>query len=179
AVAVFGSHRLETLRQQAGEARQLGQYVLKRRLGSRGMGGGYLAGHPLLQRPRAGQLIRPQPAGGPPVFRRFEREVEATTRLNHPNAVQVYDYGHTDDGTFYYAMEYLPGLSLEEIVRRDGPLPPGRVVHFLRQVCGALQEAHGLGLIHRDVKPSNIMLCQFESRADVAKLLDFGLVHNV
>jgi hypothetical protein len=178
AVAVFGSHRLETLRQQVQATRQLGQYVLKQRLGAGGMGEVYLAEHRLLKRPCAVKLIRPERTGDPQIFRRFEREVEATTRLNHPNAVQVYDYGHTDDGTFFYAMEYLPGLSLEEVVRREGPLPAGRVVYLLRQVCGALHEAHSVGLIHRDVKPSNIMLCQFAERGDVVKLLDFGLVHD-
>jgi serine/threonine-protein kinase len=90
--------------------------------------------------------------------------------------VQVYDYGRTDDGTFYYVMEFLPGLTLGEVVKRGGPLPPARVVHILRQVCGALWAAHLLGLGHRDVKPANVMLCRFADRADVAKLLDFGIV---
>ena len=105
ALAVFGSHRLETLRQQAQQARQLGQYVLKQKLGSGGMGEVYLAEHRLLKRPCAVKLIRPERAGDAGLLRRFEREVEATTRLTHPNAVQVYDYGHTDEGTFFYAME--------------------------------------------------------------------------
>src|SRR5262249_11181699 len=91
-------------------------------------------------------------------------------------AVQVYDYGQTEDGTCYYVMEYLPGLTLEQIVRQRGTFPPGRVIYVLRQVCGALDEAHALGLIHRDVKPGNIMLCRLGGRSDVAKLLDFGLV---
>jgi serine/threonine-protein kinase len=98
------------------------------------------------------------------------------TRLTHPAAVQVYDYGRADDGSFFFVMEYLPGLALDDLVKRFGPLPPGRVVSLLRQVCGALSEAHDLGLIHRDVKPGNIMICRLGGRADVAKLLDFGLV---
>src|SRR5262249_22140416 len=86
------------------------------------------------------------------------------------------DYGHTEDGTFYYVMESLPGLNLDQLVRRHGPLPPGRAVHLLRQVCGALQEAHAAGLIHRGIKPSNILGCQRRGRHHAAKLLDFGLV---
>jgi serine/threonine-protein kinase len=107
---------------------------------------------------------------------RFEREVQAMATLTHPNTVEVLDYGHAEDGTFYYVMEYLPGLSLEQLVSRHGPLPPERAVHLLRQVCGALQEAHAIGLIHRDVKPGNILVCERGGRRDVAKLLDFGLV---
>jgi serine/threonine-protein kinase len=142
------------------------------------MGVVYLAEHRLLKRPCAVKLIRPEQAGDAAVLRRFEREVEATTRLAHPNAVQVYDYGHADDGTFFYVMEYLPGLTLDDLVRRHGPLPPERVVYLLRQLCGALREAHGLGLVHRDVKPGNVMVCWIGGRADVAKLLDFGLVRD-
>ena len=102
--------------------------------------------------------------------------MRTTATLTHPNVVQIFDYGHADDGTFYYAMEHLPGLSLEQLVKRHGPLPPGRVVHLLRQACGALSEAHSVGLIHRDIKPGNIMVCSRGGIHDVAKLLDFGLV---
>jgi serine/threonine-protein kinase len=121
-------------------------------------------------------LIRRERAGNPKNLLRFEREVQATATLTHPNTVEILDYGHTEDGTFYYVMEYLPGLSLEQLVTRHGPLPPERAVHLLRQVCGALQEAHAIGLIHRDVKPGNILVCDRGGRRDVAKLLDFGLV---
>ena len=98
--------------------------------------------------------------------------------LTHPNTVEIYDYGHAEDGSFYYVMEYLPGLTLEQLVERSRPLPPGRVVHLLRQVCFALREAHAVGLIHRDIKPSNVIVCERGGMHDVVKLLDFGLVKS-
>jgi serine/threonine-protein kinase len=174
--SVYGSHKISVLRQQAFEARRLGQYRIQRRLGAGGMGEVYLAEHVLLRRPCALKLIRPERAGDPTNLARFEREVQATAALTHPNVVEIYDYGRADDGTFYYAMEYLPGLTLHELVGRHGPLPPERAVHLLRQVCGALQEAHAAGLIHRDVKPGNILVCRRGGQHEVAKLLDFGLV---
>jgi serine/threonine-protein kinase len=176
AIAVYGTHRMEALRRGLSEARKLGQYVLKYRLGAGGMGEVYLAEHALLRRPCAVKLVRPDRAGEPKNLLRFEREVQTTATLTHPNTVQIYDYGHAEDGTFYYAMEYLPGLTLEQLVKGHGPLPPSRAIHFLRQVCGALREAHAIGFIHRDIKPSNIMACERGGLHDVAKLLDFGLV---
>jgi serine/threonine-protein kinase len=176
AIAVYGSHKISLLRQEAFEARRLGQYRLKRRLGAGGMGEVHLAEHALLRRPCALKLIRPERAGDPATLARFEREVRATAALTHPNTVEIFDYGRADDGTFYYVMEYLPGPSLQELVERHGPLPPGRAVHLLRQLCGALQEAHAAGLIHRDVKPGNVLVCERGGVPDVAKLLDFGLV---
>src|SRR5262249_15012079 len=107
---------------------------------------------------------------------RFEREVQAAASLTHWNTIEVFDYGHAEDGTFYYAMEYLPGMNLQDMVEQHGLLPPARAVHLLRQVCQALREAHGIGLIHRDIKPSNIIACERGKVYDVAKLLDFGLV---
>jgi serine/threonine-protein kinase len=174
--SIYGSHKISVLRQQAFEARRLGPYRIKHRLGAGGMGEVYLAEHVLLRRPCALKLIRPEWAGDPTNLARFEREVQATATLTHPNIVEIYDYGRADDGTFYYAMEYLPGLSLQELVGRYGALPPERVVHLLRQVCEALQEAHAAALIHRDVKPGNILVCQRGGQHEVAKLLDFGLV---
>ena len=176
AFAIYGAHRIEVLREEAVQARRLGQYQLVKRLGAGGMGEVYLAEHLLLRRPCAVKLIRPDRACDARHLRRFEREVQATATLTHPNTVQVFDYGHAQDGTFYYVMEYLPGLTLEQLVERHGPLPPARAVHFLRQICGALREAHATGLIHRDLKPGNVMVCERGGLPDTAKLLDFGLV---
>jgi serine/threonine-protein kinase len=178
AIAVFGSHRIQVLEEQAFEAQQLGQYRLKRPLGSGGMGEVYLAEHLLLRRPCAVKLIRPEQAGDPTNLQRFEREVQAMATLTHWNTVEIYDYGHADDGTFYYVMEYLPGLNLDNLVTRYGPLPSERAIHLLRQVCRAMREAHGVGLLHRDIKPSNIIACERGGVFDVAKLLDFGLVQE-
>jgi serine/threonine protein kinase len=177
-VAVFGSYRIQVLQQQAHEARQLGQYRLKQRLGSGGMGEVYLAEHLLLRRPCAVKLIRPEHANDRKSLERFEREVRAMATLTHWNSVEIFDYGHSEDGTFYYVMEYLPGRTLDALVSEFGPLPPARAVHFLRQVCCALREAHGIGLLHRDIKPSNIIACERGGVYDVAKLLDFGLVQD-
>jgi hypothetical protein len=179
AIAVFGSHKIRELQQQAHEAQRIGQYRLKRVLGFGGMGAVYLAEHILLRRRCAVKLIRPDQAGDPKALLRFEREVQATATLTHWNTIEIFDYGHTDDGTFYYVMEYLPGMNLEDIIEQHGPMPPERAVHFVRQVCQALREAHGIGLIHRDIKPSNIFASERGKVYDVAKLLDFGLVKSV
>ena len=175
-LSVYGAHVINTLRAEAMEARHLNQYRLLKRLGAGGMGEVYLAEHSLLKRPCAVKLIRSDTASDPIELARFEREVRATARLSHPNTVEVFDYGRTDAGLFYYVMEYLRGLSLDDIVKRHGPMPPARVIHLLRQVCGALDEAHAAGLVHRDVKPANIYAAYRGGRYDVAKLLDFGLV---
>ena len=176
AISAFGAYTISRLRQQVVEARQLGQYRLGRLIGSGGMGDVYLAEHQLLKRPCAVKLIRPGELLKSGTIRRFEREVRINATLSHPNIVEIFDYGRTEDGVYYYVMEYLPGLSLAELVARHGPLPPERAVYFLRQVCLALHEAHGAGLIHRDIKPSNIFAARRGGRDDVAKLLDFGLV---
>ncbi|HYT93416.1 MAG TPA: serine/threonine-protein kinase [Gemmataceae bacterium] len=176
ATATNASYQIAALRRAASEARRLGQYQLKERLGAGGMGEVYLAEHRLLKRPCAVKLIRPDSGGDAQMLRRFEREVQATSQLTHPNTVAIYDYGHAEDGTFYYVMEYLPGLDLDDLVAHYGPLPPARAVHFLRQLCGALQEAHAAGLVHRDIKPGNVLVCRHGGLHDVAKLLDFGLV---
>jgi eukaryotic-like serine/threonine-protein kinase len=176
--ATFGARTLSRLRRQVAEARQFGQYRLRRRLGVGGMGEVYLAEHQLLKRPCALKLIRTDDATDPQAIARFECEVRLTATLSHPNTVEIFDYGRAEDGTYYYVMEYLPGLSLAELVERSGPLPPARVVYLLRQVCGALREAHAAGLIHRDIKPSNIIAARRGGMDDVAKLLDFGLVRR-
>ena len=153
-----------------------GPYRLRERIGTGGMGEVYLAEHVLLKRPCAIKLIRPGRAAEPKVLARFEREVRATARLSHENTVTIHDYGRTGDGTLYYVMEYLPGLNFAELVERYGPLPPGRVIHLIRQACRALREAHDEGLIHRDIKPANLFAAKRGGRFDVTKLLDFGLV---
>jgi serine/threonine-protein kinase len=128
-----------------------------------------------MKRPVAIKLIRPGKAADPQALARFEREVRATAKLSHWNTIEIFDYGRTDDGTFYYVMEYLPGLTLAELVEKHGPLPPARAIHLLMQTCDALAEAHANGLIHRDIKPGNIFSAQRGGVYDVAKLLDFGL----
>jgi eukaryotic-like serine/threonine-protein kinase len=174
-VAIVGVNTIGTLRRQAFAARQLGQYRLKQRLGSGGMGEVYLAEHQMMKRPCAVKLIRPEKAGDPRTLARFEREVRATAKLSHWNSIDIYDYGRTADGTFYYVMEYLPGHNIGELVEEYGTVPGGRTVYLMDQVCAALHEAHGIGLVHRDIKPANIFCAYRGGVFDVAKLLDFGL----
>jgi serine/threonine-protein kinase len=175
ALAIFGTQIVGAVAARVSEAHHLGPYHLREPIGSGGMGEVYLAEHQFLKRPCAIKLIRTGKAADPRALARFEREVRTTAQLSHWNTVEVYDYGRTPDGTFFYVMEYLPGLSLEELVRRHGPLPAERVIHLLRQACDALREAHGLGLIHRDIKPANIFAADRGGLHDVTKLLDFGL----
>jgi serine/threonine-protein kinase len=174
--STYGTYRINRLRRQIIAARRLGQYQLGSRIGAGGMGEVYLAEHQFLKRPCAIKLVHPDHQADPRVLERFEREVRLTATLSHWNTVEIYDYGRGEDGTYYYVMEYLPGLSLAELVKRYGPLPPERVVYLLRQVCMALREAHAAGLVHRDIKPSNIIAARRGGLDDVAKLLDFGLV---
>ncbi len=176
--AVFGAHVIYTVRREAFEARQLGQYRLKNKLGSGGMGEVYEAEHQLLKRPCAVKLIRPDKADDKTVLARFEREVRATAALTHWNVIAIYDYGRSDDGTFYYVMELLPGMSLEHLVRQCRMLPADRAIHFLHQACAALTEAHAKGLFHRDIKPANIFATERGGVYDVVKVLDFGLVRE-
>jgi serine/threonine-protein kinase len=129
----------------------------------------------MMKRPVAIKLIRPGKAADKQALARFEREVRATAKLSHWNSIEIFDYGRTEDGTFYYVMEYLPGLSLHDLVEKHGPLPPERAVHLLMQTCEALSEAHSQGLVHRDIKPGNIFSASRGGYHDVAKLLDFGL----
>lgn len=173
---VIGADKIHYLQREALRATQLGQYCLKERIGAGGMGEVYLAEHAMLKRPCVIKLIRRDKVGDEKVLARFHREVQATARLSHWNTVEILDYGRTEEGTLYYVMEYLPGLSLAEMVEQFGPLPPERAIYFLLQVCDALREAHQSGMVHRDIKPGNIFIAQRGGVYDVVKLLDFGLV---
>jgi serine/threonine-protein kinase len=166
------------LRRQVAAAQRLGQYTLVEILGQGGMGTVYRAHHAVLRRPTAIKLLDPA-RSNPATLARFESEVQLTSALSHPNTVIIYDYGHTPEGVFYYAMELIEGITLQAMVDADGPQSPERVVHILVQVCAALAEAHGIGLVHRDVKPSNIMLCNRGGIADFVKVLDFGLAKDL
>lgn len=174
-IAIVGVRLINNLRREVFAAKQLGQYRLKRPLGSGGMGEVYLAEHQMMKRPCAIKLIRPEKAGDARIMARFEREVRMTAKLSHWNSIDIFDYGNTADGTFYYVMEYLPGHNIGELVQQEGGLPPARVLYLMKQVCAALAEAHGMGLVHRDIKPANIFCAYRGGEFDVAKLLDFGL----
>ena len=162
--------------------RKIGAYELTHHIGRGGMGDVFRARHTLLDRPAALKLIRPNPAAGTDaatLLRRFEREARATSALTSPHTVQVFDYGATDDSSFYYAMELLDGVDLSSAVDRYGPFPPSRTIHVLRQICQSLAEAHHVGLVHRDIKPANIFVCRAGLQLDFVKVLDFGLVKFV
>lgn len=174
--AIYAARLLHKGTVEVHRAREFAQYRLGKRLGKGGMGEVYEAQHSLLKRDCAIKVILPGRQFDQATLAKFQREVQATARLTHPNTVEVFDYGQTLGGTFYYVMELLPGLSLGEIVTRHGPLPSARVCYLLRQVCGALQEAHEAGLVHRDLKPGNLFASQRGGVHDVAKVLDFGLV---
>ena len=159
--------------------RKLGPFELLYKIGGGGNGTVYRAKHALLKRPTAVKVMLPQFASSEPAKRRFQNEVQITSSLRHPNTVAVFDFGQTPEGTLYYAMEHLNGVTLEDLVRISGPLPATRAIYVLEQVCGSLKEAHGQGLVHRDIKPTNIMLCEHGGLYDVVKVLDFGLVKEI
>lgn len=181
-VAVVVSRVVAGLGQQVARAREMGSYQLGELLSRGGMGEVYRATHRMLARPAAIKLIRPEMMAGHDrdaadlATTRFRREAEAAASLRSPHTVELYDFGVTDDGTLYCVMELLDGLTLDELVRQHGPLPAGRVVHLLGQVCASLDEAHARGLVHRDIKPANIHVGRVGLVDDFVKVLDFGLV---
>lgn len=176
--AFFFSSRAKELGREMAAVAELGQYKLLEKVGEGGMGEVYRARHAMLARPAAVKVLRAELADAE-LTARFEREVRCTAELTHPNTVTVYDFGRTPEGTFYYAMEFLEGVDLETLVDAHGPQPAARTLHILTQAAGSLDEAHARGLIHRDVKPANIMLTVRGGVADFVKVLDFGLVRSV
>jgi serine/threonine-protein kinase len=185
-LAVVIARVVAGLGQEVAKARELGSDQLGELLGEGGMGQVYRATHRFLARPAAIKLIRPEMVGAgngdeaasDVAIKRFKREAMAAANLRSPHTVELYDFGVTDDRTFYFAMELLEGMSLDELVRRTGPLPAERVIHILAQVCESLEEAHARGLVHRDIKPANIHLGRLGLRHDFVKVLDFGLVKS-
>lgn len=178
-ISIFAAHTIHGARTSAFQARRLAQYRIIRLIGEGGMGRVFEAEHLLLKRNCAIKLIQPDKNSDDRALRRFEREVRATAKLSHPHTVEVYDYGQTNEGIFFFAMEFLPGMNLGELIKRSGPLPPSRAVHFLIEVSDALREAHDAGLIHRDIKPGNIFISERGGIRDYTKLLDFGVVREV
>jgi len=180
--STVGTQIIYSLRREARVARNMGQYQLQERIAVGGMGEIWRASHRFLARPAAIKVIQPEKvdpldrSAAAEVLERFEREAQATATLESLHTVRVYDFGRTDDGEFYYAMELLNGFDVEQLVERYGPIGPARAVHLLVQACDSLAEAHALGQVHRDIKPSNLFLCKVGLAFDVIKVLDFGLV---
>ncbi len=160
------------------ESQELGQYRLESKLGAGAMGVVYKGYHAMMRRPTAIKLLNVDGMNANSI-ERFEREVQITSQLNHPNTIAIYDYGRTPEGVFYYAMEFLDGINLQSLVEQYGPQPESRVIQMLLQICGSLYEAHSQGLVHRDIKPANIMLNRRGAQPDVVKVLDFGLVKDI
>jgi serine/threonine-protein kinase len=181
-VVVVPAKVLQRMSRRLKEAQELGSYQLIERLGEGGMGEVWRAEHRFLARDAAIKLVRPEVLGArneqeaQKVLRRFEREAQATAALSSPHTIQVFDFGITQEGTFYYVMELLAGRDLESLVRDFGPMPAARATYLLRQVCHSLADAHARGLVHRDIKPANIYVCRMGLDYDFAKVLDFGLV---
>jgi serine/threonine-protein kinase len=182
ALALVPLYILNHLVRQVSHAREVGSYRLMELLGRGGMGEVWRANHRLLARDAAIKLVRPEVLVGKDaesqrvLLKRFEREAQATSLMCSPHTIDLYDFGISEDGTFYYVMELLSGFDLETLVQKFGPLRPARIVHLLCQVCDSLAEAHDAGLIHRDIKPANVYVCRYGRAVDFIKVLDFGLV---
>jgi len=184
AMCVMGTMLITRYRSMAVEAKSATLYDLREQIGKGGMGEVWLAEHRTLARPAAIKIVRPDlladgdKAAGTQAVKRFAREAQATAALRSPHTVEIYDFGVTEEGTFYYVMEYLDGLDLGTLVKRHGPLPTARAVHLLRQACASLEDAHRHSLVHRDIKPANVFACRLGTEYDFAKVLDFGLVKD-
>jgi serine/threonine-protein kinase len=183
-MAYVGVRVVYNLGAEVSRARELGSYRLEDRLGEGGMGEVWRASHRLLARPAAIKLIRSSVAGNgagrsDDVRRRFEREAQVIAQLRSPHTVTLFDFGITEEGSFYYVMELLEGVDTDTLIRRFGPLPAERVVHIVRQMCHSLSEAESCGLVHRDIKPANIFLCRYGQDYDFVKVLDFGIAKAI
>ena len=182
-IATLPAKMFQQMGRQIREARELGSYELIEQLGAGGMGTVWRARHRLLARDAAVKLVKHEALGdtesaAQAQLRRFEREAQATAQLQSQHSIRVFDFGVTDDGSFYYAMELLNGRDLESLIKEFGPLPPERAMYLLGQVCHSLAEAHARGMVHRDIKPANIFLCRMGLEFDFVKVLDFGLVQT-
>jgi len=178
-MAYVGARVVYNLGTEVRRARELGSYRLEEKLGRGGMGEVWRARHRMLARPAAIKLIRPSAGGSTEAARRFEREAQVIASLRSPHTVDLFDFGVSDDGAFYYVMELLDGLDADALLRRFGPIPPARAIYLLRQICHSLSEAQSHGLVHRDIKPANIFLCRYGEEYDFVKVLDFGIVGTV
>jgi serine/threonine-protein kinase len=179
AISVLVSRTLYSLRRKTREVKRLGNYLVERRLGAGAMGEVFVARHARLVRPSAVKVLRVDGELDAGSLRRFEREVQLASSLSHPNTITIFDYGRSEGGDLFYAMEYLDGLDLQRFVDRFGPMPPERAVHVLRQVCGSLSEAHSAGIVHRDLKPANVFLTHRGGIYDFVKVLDFGIARQI
>jgi tRNA A-37 threonylcarbamoyl transferase component Bud32 len=176
--AAWSALTASKLNHQSTKAQQMGRYKLIKKIDEGGMGEVYLSRHALLKRPTAIKILKGNNLSKE-IVARFNREVQIASQIDHPNIIDIFDFGYTPEGTFYYVMEYIDGFNLAELVAMEGPLPPTRVIHILLRICDALDEAHHAGLIHRDIKPSNIMVYRRGRLADAVKLLDFGLAKSL
>lgn len=177
--ATLAAHFVRSIRQEVESARQYGQYHLTTEIGRGGMGVVYRAEHRMLKRPAAIKLIRAGLATNDTAIASFEREVQLSATPSHWNTVQIYDYGRTANGDFFYVMEYLDGETLADRLNHGGAMQPDAAIHIVKQLCDGLDEAHSMSLVHRDLKPANIFLTACGSQHDIVKILDFGLAGDV